>query len=54
MSSVNLGWLFYKGYYKTLENDDYIFMLLPKDERNKRKVEQEALNKKLLLKFKTS
>ena len=47
MSSVNLGWLFYKGYYKTLNNNDYIFMLLSNEERKNRKEEQEALNEKI-------
>lgn len=47
MSSVNLGWLFYKGYYKSLDDSDYIFMLLPKEERKNRKAEQEVLDKKI-------
>ena len=47
MSSVNLGWLFYNGYYKKLNNNDYIFMLLSNEERKNRKEEQEALNEKI-------
>ncbi len=34
MSSPNIGWLFYKGYYNTLSDDDYKFILLPKEEQN--------------------
>ena len=42
-----MGWLFYKGYYANVTDDDYIFMLLSKEERREREKEEEALEKKI-------
>jgi len=47
MSSANLGWLFYKGYYRNLTNDDYLFMLLSKDEKKRRENEAKTLDDKI-------
>jgi CRISPR-associated protein Cmr6 len=43
----NLGWLFYKGYYRNLTNDDYLFMLLSKDEKKRRENEVKTLDDKI-------
>ncbi len=37
MSSANIGWLFYKDYYNALTNDDYNFIILPKDKQDDRR-----------------
>ena len=47
MSSANLGWLFYKGYYSNLTHDDYLLMLLSKDEKKHRENEVKALESKI-------
>ncbi len=36
MSNPNIGWLFYKGYYNTLTDNDYRFMLLKKADQDKK------------------
>jgi len=47
MSSPNIGWLFYKGYYRNVTDDDYLFMLLSKEDRRAREKEEETLEKKI-------
>jgi CRISPR-associated protein Cmr6 len=47
MSSPNIGWLFYKGYYRNLTNDDYLFMLLSKEEKKRREQEEKTLEEKI-------
>ncbi len=50
MSEANIGWLFYKGYYNKLTDDDYKFMLLSKDEQKQRNSEKEAIENKIKIK----
>ncbi len=47
MSSANLGWLFYKGYYSNLTHDDYLFMLLSKDEKKQQEKEAKDLESRI-------
>lgn len=44
---ANIGWLFYKDYYQCLENDDYVFLLMPKNKQNDNNAYKEKLNKKI-------
>jgi CRISPR-associated protein Cmr6 len=45
--SANIGWLFNKDYYNTLTDNDYKFMLLSKEEKVNRKIEQDSLKAKI-------
>ena len=43
----NLGWLFYKDYYKDLKKEDYILMLLSKEEKKDKEKEIKILENRI-------